>query len=766
MRAFTQIEEYLVPGHNLFTNNIASLHRYFPHWDGAGIRLSVKEFRFDSSDVDIFGRVISNPNAAANVTSHANIMASLAGGAGNADWSGLGAAPGCSLISSSFVGLMPDTDYASTGITVQNHSYGIHIQNRYDERAAAYDRSVEAHPELVHVFSAGNKGDSAAVESKYNGLPGFANLSGAFKMAKNILLAGSIDSFGIPALRSSKGPAYDGRIKPDLMAFGKGGSSESAALVSGTAAVIQQALLEVTDTFPYTDLVRALLINSATDIGAPGPDFESGFGSLNARKAVEQVQQHRFTTGQMAAGQTLAVPVMINSPVQTIKLTLAWTDPPALPDADKALINDLDLRMISPTGEEYYPWVINTYPHPDSLRLPAGRGRDSLNNVEQIGVLLPETGLWEVQVKAPEGMSGSQHFGLAWTFEPLNQFTWEYPLQGTPAFSGKPVLLQWKDNHTQNTGTLKFRDIRSANWEVISDSIGLNAGWTRWVLPDTFGAFQLNMTIGGLDYPSDTFVVSPELTLKVGFNCPDSVMLYWNGVSTNAEYQLFGLGDQYLEPILSLSDTFVVLKKNSYPQKRFAVAANNSSGMGNRRSPAPDISSQGLGCYFRRFLAEWYGGASIDLELSIGTTYGISSITIEKRTGTVFSSLADLAPIGNLYFLKDDHPNQGVNEYRARLNLSDGNYLYSDVAEGYYSDNDSWWVFPNPANNSSTIQWISRTEETGWFELFDVYGNMTLETSSFGLLNEIPLNEIASGMYFFRIWDGEQLIGTGKLVIE
>lgn len=763
---FAQKEEYLVPGHNLFSDNIAALHRYFPQWNGAGIRLSVKEFRFDTSDVDILGRVVPNPNAAANVTSHANIMASLAGGAGNADWSGLGAAPGCSLISSSFVGLMPDSDYGSTGITVQNHSYGIDIQNRYDERAAAYDRSVEEHPSLVHVFSAGNKGDSAAVKGKYDALPGFANLSGAFKMAKNVLLVGSVDSIGVPALRSSKGPAYDGRIKPDLMAFGKGGSSESAALLSGVAAVLQQALLETTDTLPHADLVRALLINSATDIGAPGPDFESGFGQLNARKAVEQVQQRSFSTGQIAAEQTLVVPILINSPVNSVRITLAWTDPPALPNADKALINDLDLRLISPAGVEYSPWVLNTYPHPDSLRLPASRGRDSLNNVEQIWVLLPETGLWEVQVKAPQGTSGNQHFGLAWMLEPLTHFAWNYPLSGAPAFAGHSVLLQWKENHTQNTGTLKFRDIKSANWEVIRDSVWLNTGWTRWALPDTFGSFQLSMTIDGLDYPSDTFVISPELTLRIGFNCPDSVMLFWSNILSNAGYRLYGLGDQYLEPILSLSDTFIVLKKNGYPQRRFAVEAVNVSGVGNRRSPAPDIYSQGLGCYFRRFQADWYGGSSIELELSIGTTYGINSITVEKRAGSVFIPLTELVVGGNLYSLEDEHPKQGVNEYRARLNLAGGKYLYSEIATGYYSENDSWWVFPNPVDNNSTIRWISRTEETGWFELFDICGNLMLETSSSGLLNEIPLNGYAPGMYFFRIRDGEQLIGTGKLVVK
>jgi hypothetical protein len=761
-----QREEYLVPGHNLFTNNIAALHRYYPQWNGSGIRLSVKEFSFDSSDTDILGRVIPNPNAAANVTSHANIMASLAGGAGNADWAGLGAAPGCQLISSSFVGLMPDSDYALTGISVQNHSYGVDIQNWYGPRAAAYDQSTREHPALLHVFSAGNKGDSAAVAGKYAGIQGFANLTGEFKMAKNILLVGSVDSFGIPALRSSKGPAYDGRIKPDLMAFGKGGSSESAALTSGVAAALQQAFLEKTDTIPSSDLIRALLINSADDIGHPGPDFESGFGNLNAWEAIKHVQQGSYAAGEVQAGQILAIPLDISTPVQSLQITLAWNDPPAIAQSDKALVHDLDLRIVSPSGIEYYPWVLNTYPHPDSLQMPATTGTDSLNNLEQVQVILPETGLWEIQIRAPSGLNSRQHFGVAWSLDSLNQFSWEYPLRGAPAFSGSQVVLQWQTNQASALGTLKWRDVQTSNWQLAIDSIPLQSGWFRWVFPDSIVAMQLNMVIAGTDYLSDTFLVCPELKMRVGFNCPDSVMLFWNSIPGQVNYQLYGLGNQYLEPLFITPDTFVVLQKNTYSSVRFAVAAVHDYQVSNRRSAAPDIGSQGLECYFRRFEAQWYGDPHIELTLSLGTDYGINSITFEKKQGGVFLPFAELDARGTVFTLTDVSPHQGVNEYRARLNLADGNFLWSDIAEGYFSDNYSWWIFPNPVSSNESLRWISRTDETGWLTMYDVNGNQVLETSSDDFLNEIPLRGISPGVYFFRVRDGSLEVGAGKLMVK
>jgi len=39
---------------------------------------------------------------------------------------------------------------------------------------------------------------------------------------------------------SSRGPAYDGRVKPELVAFAEDGSSGAAAIVSGISLVAQQ----------------------------------------------------------------------------------------------------------------------------------------------------------------------------------------------------------------------------------------------------------------------------------------------------------------------------------------------------------------------------------------------------------------------------------------------------------------------------------------------------------------------------------------------
>ncbi|MBK7869384.1 MAG: hypothetical protein IPJ74_01215 [Saprospiraceae bacterium] len=42
--------------------------------------------------------------------------------------------------------------YDTLNISVQNHSYGVGIENYYGADAAAYDASVINRPELLHIF--------------------------------------------------------------------------------------------------------------------------------------------------------------------------------------------------------------------------------------------------------------------------------------------------------------------------------------------------------------------------------------------------------------------------------------------------------------------------------------------------------------------------------------------------------------------------------------------------------------------------------------
>ncbi|AIZ64620.1 hypothetical protein PK28_14810 [Hymenobacter sp. DG25B] len=278
--------ERLIPSSDLTLNTLAAVWYQFPELTGAGLTASIKEEAFDTTDLDIRGRSLPFSLIGHFVSRHATEMATLIAGAGNTGPQGRGAARAARLTSSDFANLLPDdlAGLQADEVSVQNHSYGVGVENYYGLESKAYDEQAAQAPTLLHVFSSGNSGDQTPTDGPYAGLTGVANLTGQFKQSKNTLSVGATNGISELTPRSSRGPAYDGRLKPELVAYGAGGTSDAAALVSGAALLVQQAYREqYAGELPSSALVKAVLLNSADDIDAAGPDFRTGYGQLDAR---------------------------------------------------------------------------------------------------------------------------------------------------------------------------------------------------------------------------------------------------------------------------------------------------------------------------------------------------------------------------------------------------------------------------------------------------------------------------------------------------
>jgi hypothetical protein len=221
-------------------NRIAEAKKWFAV-KGDNRKVSIKEEGFDPTDINLVGRTFTTSASPSITSQHATTMAILIAGAGNSSPKTEGAAPKALCTSSDFNNLFPDasTLFTSNNIHVQNHSYGVGIENYYGNEAYAYDQQVSQNPTLTHVFSVGNLGNSKPTSGTYQNL-NFANLSGNFKQAKNVLLVNAVDTTLTINTVNSRGPAFDGRLKPELTAFGQGGTSESAALVSGISLLVQE----------------------------------------------------------------------------------------------------------------------------------------------------------------------------------------------------------------------------------------------------------------------------------------------------------------------------------------------------------------------------------------------------------------------------------------------------------------------------------------------------------------------------------------------
>jgi len=144
---------------------------------------------------------------------------------------------------------------------------------------------------ILVVVSAGNDGNNAAVGRKISA-PADAN-------GDSVIAIGALDSLGVRASFSSKGPTYDGRIKPDLSAQGvavllasttgnpntytrASGTSFSCPLTAGVAACLMQAR----PTWPPVLIIQAL---KRTASNAASPDTLTGWGIPDGLAALRYI---------------------------------------------------------------------------------------------------------------------------------------------------------------------------------------------------------------------------------------------------------------------------------------------------------------------------------------------------------------------------------------------------------------------------------------------------------------------------------------------
>ncbi|MFC0771574.1 S8 family peptidase [Terrimonas alba] len=760
-------EEVAVSNLDLSANKVNLVHSEFPFYNGQSLVVSVKENKPDTADIDFKGRYISTSSTSPTLSGHATIMATIIAGAGNTYYEGKGVATAAGISSTNFSNLLPEPGayYQQYNITVQNHSYGTEIENYYGADAAAYDASVSVRAPLLHVFSAGNSGTLTSNTGKYAGIAGYANLTGSFKMAKNILTVGHIDSFGTVLPASSRGPAYDGRVKPELAAFALDGSSGATAIVSGVGLVLQDAYKQLKGTVPSSDLVKAILLNSADDVHTKGIDFVSGYGSVNAHKAMQELAGGTYFQNIITAGSTNEHDIFIPANTRSVKVTLVWNDPAAAANAPKALINDLDLELVQlSTNQVWQPWVLNHFPNKDSLSLLPVRKRDSLNNIEQVSIDNPGAGNYIIRIRGFNVLA-SQSYAVAFQFEKKDNFVWAWPSRLDNVISGTSNTLRWENSFENENGVLEYSINNSSTWEQVNSSVDLGTGYYKWQAPDTFATALLRMTIQGQQYISDTFTISNRINVSVGFNCPDSFLLYWNRPASVDSFQVYKLGDRYLESMLITRDTTLVLGKNLNTAMHYSVAP-VVNGRAALKSFAINYHTQGVDCYVKSFLGSSSVNA-VQLELQLGSIYQVQQITVEKFFQDNFQPTQIVTFInGTFYSFTDALPINGINIYRVKIELSGGRVVYSEPVNIYYLGKADFHVFPNPVERAEPVTILSNQSEEVRMQVYNTAGMKVHEEILFDLINTVSVEKLSRGLYFIRFVKKDNTATVIKLLVN
>ena len=199
----------------------------------------------------------------------------------------------------------------------------------------------------------------------------------------------------------------------------------STPVVTGIAGMLTQQYRKTFGRTPSASILKTLLIAGADDLGNAGPDYTFGFGLADAKASADLIRDDngtgsRIRTGTVTDGQEIDFPITLAAS-HKFRAVLGWFDPEVLlqpnpqPDdddvlADKTLINDLDLRVVDPSGVTVLPYVLDK----NTPSAVATRGANHTDTTEEVEIANAVPGTYHLIVHGAIGdtRSSSQDFVL------------------------------------------------------------------------------------------------------------------------------------------------------------------------------------------------------------------------------------------------------------------------------------------------------------------------------------------------------------------
>ncbi len=748
-------EEALLDEPNFYFNRVRKWQAEYGDIELVTPAISIKEQRFKTDDIDLRNKFFSINTEGETFSDHATSMATIIAGRGNSSIDSKGILPEAKLSSSDYNNLLPDDEalLLENEVYIQNHSYGVGIENYYGIEALKYDQSIYSSKTLVHVFSAGNAGNQVAEHGEFEGLS-YANLTGTFKQAKNIITVAAVDTSLTISLLASRGPAYDGRIKPELSAYGGKGTSDAAAIVSGIIAGLQSQYQTKHDKQPITSLVKSILIASADDIGNLGPDFATGYGSVNAKTAAQILERQWHDEVTLQSNSTSNLSIILPEDVHEIRVAICWTDPAASIDATTALINDIDgvLRL---GDTSFKPWLLNTSPNLAALTALATKSEDHLNNVELITVDNPSAGTYNLEIKSPI-MNGDQVVSVAWYYSLKNHFDWDYPNETDQIISGSLQKLFWETTYKNSTGELEIK-LGQGAWQLIDGTVDLSK-IKELKIPEETSRAQLRMIIEDSVYLSGEFFIGNNPDINVTYNCDSTFGLGWEMVSEAVSYNIYKMGESSMELLGTTTDNYFTISKSS--EVFYSVAASYDSDR-EFRSNALNYQFQGALCYINFFSAQRVQDG-VQLSLDLSTENEVSSIEIFKSYDNIKGEKAfDITPSGfSSYLVNDSSINSGLVQYVAVLSFANDQKIFSDTVSLFVDNPGKVILYPNPATDGYIYILSSGTGQR--LQILDSRGTLVLEKDLEFREEEIILDDFRQGIYYYRLMENGKKVDEGK----
>ena len=396
-------------------------------------------------------------------------------------------------------------------------------------------------------------------------------MTGGHKQAKNVIATANLTEVGGLASSSSRGPAADGRIKPDIGAKGTSvytpvspytydsytGTSMACPGIAGIMAQLYQAYKEINNQNPPSALMKCILLNSADDIGNPGPDFKHGWGEANVFKAVKILEDNNYLSGSVSQSTNEVHSINIPSGIKQVKIMTYWHDKDASANASIALVNNLNTYITDANGVIYEPWVLDETPSASNLDQNAIRGIDDLNNMEQVTIDNPTAGTYILSIYGFTIPFGPQEYYV--TYELITEdVTLTYPIGGEGLVPGETELIRWDASDGNTPFTLEYTTDGGVVWNTITTSAGVNSNYYSWIVPNTItNEAKIRISRNGFSDESDehfTIIGVPQ-NVSVNWLCPDSIYVSWVPGSVGAtDYEVSMLGNMYMDSMTTTSN--------------------------------------------------------------------------------------------------------------------------------------------------------------------------------------------------------------------
>lgn len=770
---FVQFVEFTAPepmpdddrARNLHRSNILfSQSALGRKYDGRGQGVAIADDGFIGPHIDFHGRMTQFYTTNVASATHGDMTGGIAVGAGNLNPQMRGMASGA------YFWAYPIGNYPHVYQAVQNlTTRGVHITstsysegcNRYTTTTVYADSQLFANPTLMHVFSGGN---SASSNCGYRGgfgsldtnsITGWGNITGGMKLGKNVIASANVTPFDLIDNTSSKGPAYDGRIKPDIAANGNsqmstgpnntyavgGGTSAASPGIAGICAQLYQAHRDLNGgQYPESALIKAALLNSADDLGNVGPDYTFGWGRVNAYRTLRTLELRRYFSDTIAQGSVKSYNLNVPANTKQVKVMLYWADPAGSTTSAFALVNDLDLTIRRPQGDTLRPWVLLRNQRVDSLNRPARNGIDRLNNMEQIQIDTPSvTGNYTLDISGFSVPRGNAKFYIVYQFMTDSiVVTSPSGKEGWAQSENLPIRWEAFGNDASGNFTIEISRNDGATWDTLSTTArGSWRSFDWFIIGEQTGRAKIRVSKPGFvsGVTEDNFsIINLPLNPRITKICGDSTEITWDSVVGATAYEVYRLGEKYMDSLARTTQTFVRVPISFRDSTWFSVRSILPDGGKSRRTIAVVKRPTILNCALQRDLS-----ATQRLSPTVSEMYScntnVSNIPVRVQVQNVGLERVDSFDI--TYLLNNQPP---ITE-RVRTQMA-ANALYTHT-------------FATPLNltqgNYQLKIFVNANAEQNPF-------NDTLSTFVFsvGLQRAAPLVEGFEGV-LFRLWVGRNV---------